>query len=177
MDSQFFKRKRAARFDPAGNCGRRGQKRLRWIAFFNQLPPRKPEQLDDPDPAGQGFGHAFHYLKGLRTGQPEEAGFAGPVRRDLDVGEQLGRILEFIDQKRRGEALNKQRRVLFGKAPQGRIVQGNVGPAFLANVLNECRLADLPRPGDQQDRKQLAGSFKMVFQSSMFIIYHSLKTV
>jgi hypothetical protein len=87
MDSPFFKRKRAALFEPAGNCGRRGQKRLRWI------------------------------------------------------------------------------------------VQGDVGSALLANVLNECRLADLPRPGDQQDRKQLAGSFKMVFQSSMLIINHFLKTV
>ena len=93
----------------------------------------------------------------LRAGQPEQPRPAGAVGGHLDVGQQLGSILDFVNQDGRREALHEERRIALRQAQHQRIVQGDVGAAVLAELPEQGGLADLPRAGEQHDRELLAG--------------------
>ena len=105
-------------------------------------------------------------MKLLRTGEPEQARLTSAVGSHLDVRQELGRVLNFINEHGRREALHEQRRVRLGEAEHQRIVQSHIGAPCLAEVSQEGGLANLSRSGQQDDWELLGCPGDVRFECS-----------
>ena len=70
--------------------------------------------------------------------------------------EQIGSVLDLVDEDGWGEALEEETGVARGELPQREIVERGIAPAGLAHAAQESRLADLTRTG-HEDRGKLCG--------------------
>lgn len=65
------------------------------------------EQIEDRHPPGQGLCHPLHQMELLGTGKPVHTWLPCPVDGQFDPAEQLGGVLDLVDDDRRGMALQK----------------------------------------------------------------------
>ncbi len=64
----------------------------------------------------------LHEMELLRTREPELPWSTDSVDGHLDEGEQLERVLDFVDEHRRLKPLHEQCRVFSGEAPDQRVI-------------------------------------------------------
>ena len=130
---------------------------------------RQPQHGNEAHPPGQGFAHRPHQVEGLGTGEPEPAGPSLLVHPHLDVGQQFGRVLDFVDEHRRGEALEEEARIAAGQFPNVRVVQGDVGSRAFGQMAQQRGLAHLSRPGEQHHRESPRCFQNCLFNYSIII--------
>jgi len=94
-----------------------------------------------------------HEVELLRAGEPEVTSSLPGVDRHLDEGRQLRRILDLVDQQRRGKPTQEQRRLVSGKGRHDGVVERDVVASVPREVTQETGLADLPGTGHEHHGK------------------------
>ena len=112
------------------------------------------QQIEDGDPAGEGFRDAFHHLEVLGAGQPDRTGCEiARVHELLDGAQETRRVLDLVDGERRTEFPYEQGRVPIGALPCREVIEVDV--RMTARALVEQRaLSNLARPQQQPHRKE-----------------------
>ena len=103
----------------------------------------------------QGLARVLHEVEYLRASKPVGTLYTITIHPHLDVGEETRCVLDLVDDDRRLEALEEELGLLHRESPLKRIVEGNIVPPLLGDVLKECRLAHLARSRDEKDREGL----------------------
>ena len=162
-----------------GNLIPLGQKPLhirgkRHARRAEDLPLRHRRHMQQRHAASQRFLHAAHEAEDLRTGHPEIAGIVMLVDVDLDIDEELRRVLDLVDQHRRSVKLQEQRRIVLRHVPLGEIVQRHVAAAdilLLRQFPQHGRLTRLPGTGQQDRRVRAAQLQNAVFHMSADVFH------
>ena len=127
----------------------------------------EPRHLDDADAAGERLAHAFHQVVGLRPGEHDGALLVGFVHEELHGGEQLRRLLHFVDDDRQLVAAEEQQRVLGCLQERRGVFHGHVVVAAPQMVPEHRGLADLPCTRDEHDlalpEHAVDGAFHLAF--------------
>ena len=88
----------------------------------------------------------------LGTREPEHPWSTILIDGHFDIGQKLGRILNFIDQNRRRKSLHKECRIILGKGKNEGIVQSDIPPIYpfrCSQLVQERGFTDLTCPCDQ----------------------------
>ena len=92
-------------------------------------------------------------MERLGACEPNAALFLFGIYIYLDVGQQLGGILDFINEDWRGVTLHEQRRVMLGEIAHVRVIQRDILALRGGQVLEQGCFPYLPGACHQQDRK------------------------
>ena len=116
----------------------------------------KPKYRDDARSARQAFRDIFHHAEHLRAGQPKITGLFSLIDDNLDVREQLGRVLYLVDQSRRRVTLQEQLRICPCQRPERRIIKRNPLALRFGHLVQKRGFPHLPRAGQKQHGKGAA---------------------
>jgi len=122
------------------------------FARAGQLASGEGEKGNDLHASGQGLGQTRqgHNIGG--TGQQKPPRAPVPVHRELDGREQIGHLLDFINDNRAGEAADEPGGVSGGERQCGGVVEREVlGAGRRGDGMGQCRLAGLTCAAEQHD--------------------------
>jgi hypothetical protein len=124
---------------------------------FGDLVESAGQQVQQANAPGERLSNPFHQTELLRAGEHEQPGAPVPVDAGLQVGEQVGDALSFIDNGAVGILGEKTARVGGGECAHVGVFEAGV------RLVRKCRaskrgLAGLTRPGNGGDRI-VAGQF------------------
>ena len=126
------------------------------VLNFRFLGGRHPHQRDDAYTTREALRDPSHEREVLRSGEPPPPHCVGSISPGLEVGEQVRRVLNLVDNHRRRIGLQEEPGILQRQGAGGEVVQGYVG-AFLLLLRSEMaqhrRLAYLSGARQQDDRK------------------------
>ena len=106
------------------------------------------------DTTGQALGDLLHESELLGTGQYEQSHPTVVINSGLQVGEEVGTSLSFVNDGAVRELVEEAPRILGGKIELVGILQRNIGPVW-EHVFDKGRFAGLPGAGDGHDGKPL----------------------
>ncbi len=143
------------------------QKGKGWAAAYFCL--RESQQVYDADTARKGFAYVLHKVKQLRVSKPILAVNFPGINPHLDIRQELGGILNFIDNDRSLKSLQEELWLIFCQLPKHRVIQGYILAFRFGTMLKESRLANLPRPYDEKHRKRIGDAAEHWFDSTFYI--------
>ena len=110
-------------------------------------------QRHNADPAGERLGDVRHHTVLLGAREPKQPLLIGGVAHKLDIREQFGRLLHFVDEYRGLKTHEKEFRILFGEEHGIGVIQTDISSVF-GEMAQHSRLADLSRPCYQHRFKE-----------------------
>ena len=112
---------------------------------------RKRRKVQERHAPGQRFLRERHHMKRLRSRQPIIARLRTIVHGDFQIGKQLGRILDLVNEDGRLVQAQKRRRLSPCQPPLLKIIKRHIR-ALRREVTQQRRLPHLPRPRNEQAR-------------------------
>ena len=112
-------------------------------------------QREAVDPAGQGVEDPLAGQDVRRSGDDEPPRDRVRVDCLLELQQQVGRAVDLVDERRAAQARDEPGRVVVGGLARGRFVEAELahrpGAAWSGELADQRGLADLARPGDEDD--------------------------